>query len=462
MTIKKKLIGIGFLMTIAFAMVTGALTYLNSSLGDSFANYRDKTDQLQGVLQLNTSVVGLMEASNFAIVQTIMGEDTDLISQTLKQQFAEHDQVRAKFEIPGEAGEKITALDKDLKTHLDSVYELILAGDSYGAGEDLVAIKAISVEIFSLSESMKENLIENYQSSLKAQARNKTIFFALISVVFLVLGSLWTYTTRSILKVNSDFSSKLAESSDTVNSVSAQVSEFSRSSAERASNQAASIEETSASLEMISSMTQKTASSANQVDTLMGEANFVINKANQTMGQLNGAMAEIYKASEDTSKIINTIDEIAFQTNLLALNAAVEAARAGDAGKGFAVVAEEVRNLAKRAADAAKSTTGLIEQTVNKVNGGRALVTTTNDAFAEVSSSTTKVAELVSEIASISSDQADGIQQVNSAVSEMDMLVQQNAANAEESAAVSNEMDTQAAKMKSYIDDFVAQMGTQS
>lgn len=460
MTIKKKIIGIGFLMIASFGLVTGAMSYLNRSLVGTFADYREKTDQLQGVLQLNTSVVGLMEASNYAIVQTIMGEETDLISESLKKVFADHDQVRSRFQVSGDEGDKMAALDKELKKHLDSVYELILAGDSYGAGEDLASIKAISGEVAVLSETMKTNLEADYKGSLKAQARNQTIIFVMIAFVLVTLGTLWVYTTKSILKVNSDFSKKLAESSDTVNSVSAQVSEFSRSSAEGASTQAASIEETSASLEMISSMTKETASSAHEVDTLMGDANQVINAANETMGQLNGAMAEIYKASEDTSKIISTIDEIAFQTNLLALNAAVEAARAGDAGKGFAVVAEEVRNLAKRAADAAQSTTGLIEQTVSKVNGGRTLVTTTNEAFAEVSSSTVKVAELVSEIASISTQQADSIEQVNTAVGEMDSLVQKNAANAEESAAVSNEMDSQASKMKTYIDDFVSLMGT--
>jgi methyl-accepting chemotaxis protein len=146
-------------------------------------------------------------------------------------------------------------------------------------------------------------------------------------------------------------------------------------------------------------------------------------------------------ASEETSKIVKTIDEIAFQTNLLALNAAVEAARAGEAGAGFAVVADEVRNLALRAAEAAKNTADLIEGTVKKVKGGSELVGRTNEAFTEVASSTSKVAELVSEIAAASHEQAQGISQVNTAVGEMDKVVQSSAAGTEELSSQSEELN---------------------
>ena len=167
-------------------------------------------------------------------------------------------------------------------------------------------------------------------------------------------------------------------------------------------------------------------------------------------------MAAISAASTETSKIIKTIDEIAFQTNLLALNAAVEAARAGEAGAGFAVVADEVRNLAMRAAEAAKSTAGLIEETVKKVKDGSGLVEKTGTAFSEVASGSSKVAELVAEIASASKEQAMGIEQVNTAVSEMDRVTQKNAANAEESASAAEELSAQAEHMKSFVGELVA------
>jgi methyl-accepting chemotaxis protein len=177
------------------------------------------------------------------------------------------------------------------------------------------------------------------------------------------------------------------------------------------------------------------------------------------MDDLKGSMGEIFKASEETQKVVKTIDEIAFQTNLLALNAAVEAARAGEAGAGFAVVAEEVRNLALRSADAAKNTAELIEGTVKKVKQGSELVNTTSDAFSEVAASAAKVAELVAEIAAASGEQAQGIEQVNMAVTEMEKVTQSNAAGAEESSAASEEMSAQAEEMKRMVKELVAMVG---
>ena len=256
---------------------------------------------------------------------------------------------------------------------------------------------------------------------------------------------------QSIVKPISRIVNGLQEGSEQVASGADQVSASSQSLAEGASEQAAAIEETSSSMEEMSSMTKQNADNARQADSLMKNVSDFGKQANDSMEHLTASMADISKASEETSKIIKTIDEIAFQTNLLALNAAVEAARAGEAGAGFAVVADEVRNLAMRAAEASKSTEALIAGTVKKVNEGSGLVTQTSDAFARLNESSVKVGEIVSEIAAASDEQAQGIEQINKAVSEMDKVVQEVAANAEESASASEEMSAQSLEMKSMV-----------
>ena len=173
-------------------------------------------------------------------------------------------------------------------------------------------------------------------------------------------------------------------------------------------------------------------------------------------------MEKIYSDGEKTSKLLKNIDEIAFQTNLLALNAAVEAARAGESGAGFAVVADEVRNLAQRAASTAKNTEKLIGTTLENIKEGVKLVASSTEEFYQMGEDAKKVSELFAEISVASQEQAQGIGQINIAVNEMDKVVQQNAANAEESASASEEMNAQAEQMKEFVDDLVALVGSNS
>ena len=271
------------------------------------------------------------------------------------------------------------------------------------------------------------------------------------SLGLLIVFTLGYFLYRSITHPIERVAGGLMAGSEEVAAAAGQVSSSSQSLAEGASEQAATIEETSSVFEEVSSMTKQNAESARQADALMSETKQAVSMANECMGRLTRSMKEIFQTSEQTSNIIKTIDEIAFQTNLLALNAAVEAARAGEAGAGFAVVADEVRNLAMRAAEAARNTDELIKGTVKKVGEGMDLVDTTNEAFQQVGASSIKVADLVVEIAAASAEQALGIEQVNKNIAEMDRVAQQNAANAEESASASEELDAHAGQMREMV-----------
>ncbi len=277
--------------------------------------------------------------------------------------------------------------------------------------------------------------------------KNLGIASGILLIVTLGIASL---IGRSISKPVKVASASFTDGVEEIAATSCQLSTASQHLAEGASEQAAAIEETASSLEEMSSMTKQNADYANQANTLMSGTRETVAQASETMGKLTTSMREISQASEATSKIIKTIDEIAFQTNLLALNAAVEAARAGEAGAGFAVVANEVRNLAMRAAEAAKNTASLIEGTVKKVKEGSELVEKTDAEFRDLALSIAKSGELVGEISAASQEQAQGIEQINKAVSEMDQVVQQNAVSAEQSASASGHLSVQAKRMKEF------------
>jgi methyl-accepting chemotaxis protein len=298
------------------------------------------------------------------------------------------------------------------------------------------------VELYMTEKFVKEELLRSVITTIIIAA---VINLSLIAILFFSLRML---LIRPINKVISG----LDVAAEQVSIAADHITTSGQSLAEGASEQAAAIEETSSSLEEMSSITKQNADNASHADSLMKDANQIVAKANESMSRLNVAMQDISSASTETSKIIKTIDEIAFQTNLLALNAAVEAARAGEAGAGFSVVADEVRNLAMRAADAARNTSHLIEGIVIKVKEGYGLVELTDKAFATVANKASEVGKLVSEISASSREQAQGVEHVNIAVSEMDKVVQQNAANAEEFASSSEQLSGQAEQMKVYVE----------
>ncbi|RLB19520.1 MAG: methyl-accepting chemotaxis protein [Deltaproteobacteria bacterium] len=303
------------------------------------------------------------------------------------------------------------------------------------------------------SVGVTQNSAEFLQAS--RSIRNVVLIAGIAFLAMTIVGFL--FFARSITNPVMKVIRSLNEGAEQVASASQQVSGTSQSLAEGASEQAASVEETSSSLEEISSMIKQNAEHVAEVDRLMkteARPNFQI--IAERMEEMKKAIAETVASSEETAKIIKTIDEIAFQTNLLALNAAVEAARAGEAGAGFAVVADEVRNLAIRAAEAAKNTADLIEKAngqIQEANESNAKVVEALDINSQIAE---KVGALVAEIASASQEQANGIAQISQAMSQMDKVTQANASSAEESAAAAEELNAQAEQIRKVVGSLVS------
>ena len=376
--------------------------------------------------------------------------------------FANQGSIAASFD-PDRVGKQMREVEADMAgTHLNSFAEAVMNGKEYNftvyaeAMESDLYIETVPFTVGGTETPWSFAVGIPMKTVMAGPREVVTSAIAIGFIGFLILAAAIFRIAAGVSEPIRRISQRMNGSAQEVSSAAGQVSSSGQFLAEGASGQAAAIEETSASLEEMSSMIKQNAVHAGQADCLMQETKKIVDQANGSMSRLNDSMGEISVASEETSKIIKTIDEIAFQTNLLALNAAVEAARAGEAGAGFAVVADEVRNLSMRAADAAGNTATLIEETVKKVKDGAELTTKTAMDFVRLAKSAEKVAELVTEISAASREQANGIDQANQAVAEMDKVVQQNAASAEESASAGEQLSAQAEEMKFMVEELAA------
>jgi|GEM_PF-1408516 len=244
-----------------------------------------------------------------------------------------------------------------------------------------------------------------------------------------------------------------------VNTGSRQVSDASQSLSQSSTESASSIEQISSTMQQINSQTKQNAENAIQANTLSNDARNAAGEGNNKMRDMQKAMSQISEASNNVSKIIKAIDEIAFQTNLLALNAAVEAARAGKHGKGFTVVAEEVRNLAQRSAKAAKETSEMIEGSIKKTEAGSKIAEETAKSLEIIVGGSAKVTDLIGEIAAAAREQEKAVTQVNLGLGQIDRVTQQNTATAEEAAAASEELSSQAVELKGMLSKFNLKAG---
>lgn len=314
-----------------------------------------------------------------------------------------------------------------------------------------------------LMKDVEDKLAANYvrsAESIQTAAMRSFIAFsaATAGLVILTIG-LGIWIIRSITGPLRGLIDDLTAGSEMVNDASNQVTSASQSLAEGSSEQAASLEETSASLEEMASMVKRNADSAQQAKDLSTQTRAAADAGAADMEEMKLSMAAIKSSSDDVAKIVKSIDEIAFQTNILALNAAVEAARAGEAGMGFAVVADEVRNLAQRSALAARETSNKIEDAIRKTNQGVGVSEKVAVGLKEIIEKARTMDGLIGEIAVASREQAQGITQVNTAVSQMDKVTQGNAANAEETASAAGELNAQAAAQKTAVEQLVRLVG---
>ena len=292
------------------------------------------------------------------------------------------------------------------------------------------------------------------ETQIARYSQHTMLLIVLASVLsLLAAGAVWFRVSSGIARQVGRVADALSEASEQVSDSSTQVAQSSQTLAEGASEQAASLQQVSASMAQILSTTRRNAEDADRTNSLAGTAAGAAGRGVEAMRNLGRVMGEIKASSDETARILKTIDEIAFQTNLLALNAAVEAARAGDAGRGFAVVAEEVRNLAGRSAEAARSTGGLIQQARQSSDQGVQATGQVAGILGEIAEGVASVRELVGAVAASSREQATGVGEVTTAMVRLDHVTQGTAASAEESAAAGQELHAQALTVAEAVEE---------
>jgi methyl-accepting chemotaxis protein len=467
-----KLIG-GFMVIALITLIVGVIgiTQINKIERADVAMYEENVNGLGTIAELNETFLAMRIQVIYSLVNKFVKDnDVSNVPDIAKQADQKGLALVDKFDrlVKDPEGRKLMdAFKADLGPYLavrDKIVQAAVAGNK---DEALNALTEGTEGGKRLSDALAGLTKKNIDLAKQRADNNTTIasranwITGIITALGLILamgiGSLLTLSiTRPINRVVSG----LTDGADQVAAASNQVSSSSQQLAEGTSQQAASLEETSSSLEEMSSMTKQNADNAQLANDMMTKEaapNFQL--MGERMQIMEKAMQASVTASAETAKVIKTIDEIAFQTNLLALNAAVEAARAGEAGAGFAVVADEVRNLAMRATEAAKNTQDLISNSSDRIKEATGIYGQVSEVMDKNGVIARKVTELIGEIAAASNEQAHGIAQVNIAVSEMDKVTQQAAANAEESASASEELNAQAEQMKSYVTDLARVVG---
>ncbi|HEX2944820.1 MAG TPA: methyl-accepting chemotaxis protein [Clostridia bacterium] len=459
--ITRLILGFGiilFAMVISTAITIISLNNMQGSL-DRIVNINDRAVTLcenmtNGIYRITNAVNEMVLINNKAGIENLQNDVINLRSAY------DRDSIELD-KIPTE--DKVMDLRNKIKDEvaatrplMDKVIEAAISGNSQEAESVLVTEAVPHLKNW---QSLLEQVVNAENENNDAAARNEMAANQTAFMIIVILGAVSVIggiaiallITRSITRPVRSIVSDLTEGAQQVAAASGQLSASSQQLAEGNSEQASSIEETSATLEEASSMLRQTTENTKQAATLAAQTKSSSDKGKVDMQDMMNSMSEIKKSSDQIAKIIKVIDDIAFQTNILALNAAVEAARAGDAGMGFAVVAEEVRNLAQRSAQASKDTAAIIESNIELSEKGVLVAGKVNESLVEIATQAKKVNELLDEIAAASLEQSQGVAQIYKAISQMEQVTQQNAANAEESASASEELNAQAGNLREIV-----------
>ncbi len=439
-------------------------TAIAESLQKLLAGARN-TGDMNASFQISTALQGFYSATSSvnSFLLTAAQESADQAHQSLAAmlvQIQKIDKDQKEMEkldatlVDAAKNALLTKAQADARAYGEALDQVVAATN---ARQQIVSRKMDSIApAFTETIGKVKQSLSVLQSELQARTtseQSQAEWLVMIVSTFGVLAAMVCAfaiirgVTRPIAKV----ATALAGDSDRTASAAMQMLKASQGMADGSSQQAASLEETSSSLEEMASMTKRNAEAAHAAKTLADEARQTADTGASDMETMKVAMGAIKASSSEISKIIKTIDEIAFQTNILALNAAVEAARAGEAGLGFAVVAEEVRNLAQRSAQAARETADKISDSGSKSEQGVRMSEKMAANLAGIVEKTRRLNEMIAEIAQASNEQSQGIGQINNAVSHMDKVTQSNAALAEETAASSEELRVQAEQVKRAV-----------
>ncbi|MFH1500234.1 MAG: methyl-accepting chemotaxis protein [Verrucomicrobiota bacterium] len=348
-----------------------------------------------------------------------------------------------------------------MQTYRGGVEELTA---NFAESARLLASRTASIDDFdTVIKSLLERSVDRmlgYAGESEASLVNGSRLITGGLIAMLLTGALAAFIIiRGVNKALARAADSISRGALQVAAASGQVSSASQSLAEGSSEQAASLEEISSSIEELSSTTKRNAENADAGKTSAGHARAAAEEGAGEMLRMQEAMDAIQQSSNDISKIIKTIDEIAFQTNILALNAAVEAARAGEAGAGFAVVADEVRSLAQRSAVAAKETAEKIEDATRRSAQGVQLSARVAEGLQKIVTRAREVDQLVAEVAVASREQSEGLTQISTAITQMDQITQTNAANAEETASAAEELNAQSQELKNTSGELASLVG---